>query len=147
MKSTNLLIAVIGAVSLSACATVTRGSNDKVEFTSDPSGATITTEDVQGKELSQSCVTPCELKLSRKRTFDITYTLEGYETQVLRIEPKLSGGGAAGMAGNVLIGGVIGAAVDGSTGAMNNLEPNPLNAVLIKNGESLDVETTSTDAE
>lgn len=34
------------------------------------------------------------------------------------------------MAGNILIGGIVGAAVDGATGAMNDLEPNPLHAVL-----------------
>ena len=34
------------------------------------------------------------------------------------------------MAGNVLLGGLIGAGVDASTGAMNELVPNPLHVVL-----------------
>ncbi|WP_246251740.1 hypothetical protein [Parasulfitobacter algicola] len=39
---------------------------------------------------------------------------------------ELAEGGAAGMAGNVLIGGVIGIGVDAATGATQNLEPNPV---------------------
>jgi hypothetical protein len=34
------------------------------------------------------------------------------------------------MAGNVLVGGLIGAGVDVATGAMNDLTPNPVNLVL-----------------
>jgi hypothetical protein len=34
------------------------------------------------------------------------------------------------MAGNVIFGGVIGAVVDGSSGAMNDLTPNPLVVIL-----------------
>ncbi len=34
------------------------------------------------------------------------------------------------MAGNVLLGGVIGAVVDSNTGAMHNLMPNPLKVIL-----------------
>jgi hypothetical protein len=36
------------------------------------------------------------------------------------------------MAGNLIFGGLIGAAVDGGTGAMNEHKPNPLHVVLEK---------------
>ncbi len=36
------------------------------------------------------------------------------------------------MAGNVLLGGVIGAAVDAGTGSMYDLKPNPVHVVLNK---------------
>ncbi len=124
-------LAAVGAVvSISACATVTKGTGDDVTFTSQPPGAKVTTNDLSDKEVDQSCVTPCELELNRKWMYDVTFEKEGYKTVVGRLEPKFSGDGAAGMAGNVLIGGIVGAAVDASTGAMNDLKPNPLNAVL-----------------
>ena len=47
------------------------------------------------------------------------------------MKSKFSGGGAAAGAGNLLMGGIIGAAVDGSSGAMNNLTPNPLRVTLV----------------
>ncbi len=118
------------ALLLAGCATVTKGTGDDVNFTSTPDGATATADDIQDKEVAQSCITPCEMELNRKWTYDVTFEKEGFETQILRLEPKLSSDGTAGMAGNVLLGGVIGAAVDASTGAMNDLKPNPLNAVL-----------------
>jgi hypothetical protein len=39
---------------------------------------------------------------------------------------KVGGAGGAGMAGNVILGGLIGAGVDVATGAMLDLVPNPL---------------------
>ena len=44
---------------------------------------------------------------------------------------QISGGGAAGMAGNVLLGGIIGAGVDAATGATKDLKPNPIDVKLV----------------
>ena len=43
---------------------------------------------------------------------------------------SISGGGGTAMPGNLLLGGIIGAGVDASNGAMNELSPNPLHVVL-----------------
>ena len=40
------------------------------------------------------------------------------------------------MAGNILLGGVIGAVVDSNTGAMHNLTPNPLHVTLEPRNET-----------
>jgi len=40
------------------------------------------------------------------------------------------------MAGNVLVGGIIGAAVDAGTGAMNDLVPNPVILQLVPISEN-----------
>lgn len=136
MKSVMSIAALAGVMAVSACATVTKGTGDDVKFTSTPPGAVVTTKDLSNKEISQTCVTPCELELNRKWMYDVTFEKEGYKPFTSRLEPRLSGDGAAGMAGNVLIGGIIGAAVDASTGAMNDLKPNPLNAVLAPVGSS-----------
>ena len=42
------------------------------------------------------------------------------------VTSSVDGGGAAGMAGNVLLGGIVGAGVDAGTGAMHSHKPNPL---------------------
>lgn len=118
-------------MALGACATVTKGTDDTVTFQSTPPGASVSFKEVSGRINQEGCVTPCTIELNRKFTYSVEFAKEGYQTFVQLLEPKLSGDGTAGMAGNVLLGGVIGAAVDASTGAMNDLKPNPMGADLL----------------
>jgi hypothetical protein len=122
----SLGVAAVAALLLPACATVTRGTSQKYAIESTPSGADV------ALSTGQTCVTPCKLKLKRKHGFTATFTKAGYEPLRAQVKSKFSGGGAAMGAGNVLIGGVIGAAVDGSSGALNNLTPNPLKVQLVE---------------
>jgi hypothetical protein len=46
------------------------------------------------------------------------------------VEAKLAGSGAAGVAGNILIGGVVGVVTDVASGASNDLVPNPVKLKL-----------------
>ena len=47
------------------------------------------------------------------------------------ISPRgVAAAGGAGMAGNLVLGGVVGMVVDGTSGAMNDLTPNPLHVDL-----------------
>ena len=122
----------LGAVlAVTACATVTKGTEDTVVFNSKPPGASVAFKEVSGRINQAGCTTPCTLEINRKFTYSVEMSKEGYETSVQMLEPKLSTDGAAGMAGNVLLGGVIGAAVDASTGAMNDLKPNPMEVTLV----------------
>jgi hypothetical protein len=50
--------------------------------------------------------------------------------QPAEVVPKQAAAGTAGMAGNVLIGGLIGVVADATSGAMKDLYPNPLVANL-----------------
>ena len=50
----------------------------------------------------------------------------GYETVQATVTNKVGGQGGAAMAGNVIVGGVVGAGVDVASGAMLDLTPNPL---------------------
>jgi len=110
---------------LGACATVTRGTHTNFAVESDPPGAAVSTT------TGFSCPsTPCQLKLPRKEAFDVTVTKAGYETEVVHVASKVQGGGAAGFAGNAVVGGLIGAAIDGSDGAMKDLVPNPVKVKL-----------------
>jgi len=113
------------ASSLGGCATVTRGTTTQFNVTSTPPGAAVTTS------TGFSCSpTPCGMKVPRKDGFDVTVTKTGYTPKTLHVRSVVAGGGAAGMAGNIILGGVIGMAVDGTDGAMNDLTPNPLDITL-----------------
>lgn len=46
------------------------------------------------------------------------------------VDNHISTAGGAGMAGNVIFGGLIGIGVDASTGAMRDLAPNPIEVTL-----------------
>jgi hypothetical protein len=48
------------------------------------------------------------------------------------VAAEIGGGGGAAMAGNVFVGGIIGAGIDAGTGAMYEHKPNPLMVTLEK---------------
>jgi hypothetical protein len=115
-------------VLLSACATITRGTNQDFTIESTPSQADAKLS------TGQTCTTPCTLRMKRKAQFKVTVSKEGYQTQEAEVHGVVKGGGAAGMAGNVIFGGLIGAGVDASNGSMMNLKPNPLQVTLVPVG-------------
>jgi hypothetical protein len=116
MRST-LLILTLAALS-TGCATITRGTTEAFGIETTPANADA--------RLSNGlhCTTPCSLKVKRRGDFVVTITKEGYETVNASITSSVDGGGAAGMAGNVILGGLIGAGVDAGTGAMHAHKPN-----------------------
>jgi hypothetical protein len=134
-----LTICGLAAVSmmLPACATITRGTSQKYMIESTPEQAEV------ALSTGQKCVTPCKLKLKRKRGFTATFNKPGYETLEAQVKSKFSGGGAAAGAGNILVGGVIGAVVDGTNGSMNNLTPNPLKVTLVPLGGAASADEAS----
>jgi hypothetical protein len=122
LKACGLAAAI---VSLSACATVTRGTSQKFNIETTPTAAEVSLS------TGQQCVSPCQLKLKRKPGFTATVKKSGYQTQTVTVDSKLAGGGAVAGAGNIILGGVIGGIVDGTNGSMNSLTPNPLVITLV----------------
>jgi hypothetical protein len=120
-----LILTAAAALSLlSGCATITRGTTDTLVVNSDPAGAKVQlSTGLQGE-------TPATFKLPRNRPLMVTISKLGYEPQTVQIVPQIGGGGGAGMAGNLVFGGVIGAGVDVASGAMYDLKPNPLFVTL-----------------
>ncbi len=98
----------------------TRGMNDQVQILSDPPGAEVRTS------MSQTCVTPCTLQFGRKDEFSVTASMPGYYTSEMAVSTRIAGAGAAGFAGNILLGGVVGVGVDAATGATLEHYPNPV---------------------
>jgi hypothetical protein len=108
------------------CATVTRGTSEVLVVESEPTGA-----DVEITPANQRCKTPCSAKLRRKENQLITIRRDGYEPVQVNVLSQTAGAGAAGMAGNVILGGLIGAAVDAGSGATKELKPNPVKVNLV----------------
>ena len=120
------VLALVGvALSLPACATITRGSSQEFTVESTPPGARVSTSNG-----FQCDATPCTFRMPRKDAFRASVSMDGFVTQDHEISSGVSGGGAAGLAGNLIFGGVIGGVVDATSGAMNDLTPNPLVVIL-----------------
>lgn len=120
MKSIRVGILVLLGIVMTGCATVTRGSKDFFEIQSEPTGATVALSN------GLNCVTPCGMEMPRKHAFTASFSMEGFKPLSVEVVPKQAAAGSAGMAGNVLIGGLIGIVADSTTGAMKDLDPNPL---------------------
>jgi hypothetical protein len=119
-----VVLALLPALSLGGCATITRGRSDQIQITSEPSGIRATTS------MGYSCTTPCSLTVSRKDEFIVKFDAPGYEPQEVPVKTGIAGTGAAGFAGHILLGGVVGMAADAATGATLEHIPNPVHADL-----------------
>jgi hypothetical protein len=105
---------VISALFLASCATMIRGTEQQVTVNTLPVGADVKFSN------GQSCKSPCTITTKRDQSLQITLNKEGCQTHSASMIPQLSGGG-------VLLGGVV----DYGTGAVYDLQPNPLSVNLI----------------
>jgi len=126
MKLFSTLLLLVCISSVYGCATVTRGTSDVLVVESEPPGA-----EVEIQPANHHCKTPCSVKLKRKLEQVVTIRRESFEPVEVRVIPQVVGAGAAGMAGNVILGGLIGAAVDAGSGAMKDLKPNPVKVTMV----------------
>jgi hypothetical protein len=118
---------VAGCASLSACATVTRGPHTNWEVKTSPPGASVQTSN------GKSCAsTPCTIRTSRRAHFTATISKPGYKPVNVEVTHGMSARGGVALAGNAVIGGVIGVVVDLSTGATNDLKPRKADLTLQK---------------
>ena len=111
------------SVMLGGCASVTRGTTENISISSTPSGVEAV---VSGLEVPTTCTTPCAIVAKRSADITITFEKEGYQSQTVQLTKEVSGTGAAGFAGNLLAGGLIGMGVDAATGAATDHKPNPV---------------------
>jgi len=119
---------LVTVFAISGCASVTRNSTELLGIHSEPSGASVRSS------TGWDCITPCEIEVERRSQFALDVELPGYKTARVLVEARIDGGGKAGMAGNILLGGVIGAIIDGSTGAMYSHGENPILVLLEPEG-------------
>ena len=124
MRFVLIVLVVLAPMGLGGCASVTRGWSEQMQINSQPEGAEVRTS------LNQQCVTPCTLTVQRKDEFSVSFAKPGYQPQTVQVTTRVAGGGAAGFAGNILVGGIIGMGVDAASGATLEHFPNPVVAVL-----------------
>ena len=110
-KTITVLLCI--TISLYGCATIIRGTEQNVHVNTNPIGAKIEFSN------GQSCISPCSIKTKRDQSLVITISKEHCNTQTATMIPTLAGGG-------VILGGII----DYGTGAVYDLQPNPLTITL-----------------
>lgn len=108
------------AATLASCGSITRGTQEEVAIDVQPAHAQVTTN------IGASCTGSCVLKVPRKQSFTVSASAAGYQPQTVPVGTRISGGGGAAMAGNIVFGGLIGAAIDTGSGAMLDHYPNPV---------------------
>jgi len=114
MSHVQRALCLLGSLSFAAsCATIVRGTTEEVLFNTTPRGATATLSN------GTSCVTPCSLPLKRNESVSITFTRIGCDNHMASVFPVLAGAGV-----------VLGGLIDYGTGAVYNLQPNPVVASL-----------------
>jgi len=125
------IILGILCLSLSACATLTRGTHELVTINSEPVGAKAVS-DIQSKNEKNTVdgylgcrQTPCKINLPRKSTPLITVSKDGHES----IKFKLISTNATSKA-TTPEGTIVAGIPPGSYGAGRSLSPNPVTAFL-----------------
>ena len=148
ISSSIRILAILSLLLITGCATVTRGSMDTLEVTSQPADAHVkvyrtnagfTEKEIKNNEVADEDnpgagpllgKTPATFRLARRGEYRVLIEKEGYESVEVEVGHKLSGAGGAGMAGNAIAGGIIGVVIDARTGATQDLTPNPIEVTL-----------------
>jgi hypothetical protein len=110
-------------VMLGGCASVTRGTTENISISSTPSGVEAV---VSGLDIPTTCTTPCSIVVKRSADISIAFEKAGYESQTIQLTKEIPATGAAGFAGNIIAGGIVGMGVDAVTGAAQDHKPNPV---------------------
>jgi hypothetical protein len=137
-KTSNLLgplalIVSLAAVSLleSGCASVVRGSSEKLIIQSSPSGAEVKLS------TGQAGVTPWEVEVKRKDTIFVTMTKSGYKEVSTALISSIDGASLGiGTVANFVTLPILNDVIDYKTGANFSHKPNPLVVTLIPLGSS-----------
>lgn len=118
----NLISVILLGIALSGCATIFHGSTDTVNFTSEPSGASLY---VDGLNLGK---TPFQTALKSNKTYNIEFRLAGYETRTVVLNNSI---GAGYIVLDVLFG-LFPVIIDAATGDWYSLDLSQVNAPLEK---------------
>lgn len=117
---TLLSFSLVLSLALSSCCTIVNGKYDDVNVSSNVTGATVK---VDGLEKGK---TPCNVEVKRTGGQVLTVEKAGYETHSTQLTTSISGW----LFGNLLLGGIIGLAVDAASDSWADVEPDSVNANL-----------------
>jgi hypothetical protein len=113
---------IIGILSIAGCASIMHGSRQNISVASQPSGAVVRVNNIVA-------TTPGVVNLSRSTPmYILRFEKEGYES----VEVKLIRTKDGWLWGNILLGGLIGLAIDYSSGSAYKLTPDKIEVALNK---------------
>lgn len=121
------ILAGVGVVLMTGCASIMHGTTQKIGISSSPTGAAVSVDNVALGN------TPLFADLKRGKEHIISIEMPGYEKTQLTVTKKVSGW----VWGNILFGGLIGLGVDAMTGGLYDLTPEQLNAEMKKSGSTV----------
>ena len=127
-----LKMVVIGFCCLSlllmtGCASLFNANPSLLSIMTNPQGATVTITGLQNMErLTKQ--TPCTINLSKGSDYTVRITLAGYQSEDIPIRRGITGW----FWGNLLLGGIIGMAIDYTTANMWEHQPSVINLDLTK---------------
>ena len=108
-----------------SCATVTRGSSEPFGIISIPEGALVRAS------TGWTCMTPCQVEIARRSAFALDIEKPGYRSARVMVRAAHDDAGRRGLIGNIVFGGLIGAAIDSGSGAAFSHPVNPLVIELV----------------
>jgi hypothetical protein len=111
-------------IPLGACGVIFNGSNQAIQVQSSPDAAKVT-----ANPGGQTSTTPTTLTLSRKESYALTFTKDGYKDATFSIQNHVKGGIVV---LDVLLTGLIGVVVDAATGGWNGLSPESATVAMTK---------------
>jgi len=128
------IVLVLLLVALAGCASIVGHPTQAISVSSTPSDATVVVTDQKGAEVFKG-KTPAQVTLDKsdgsywgKKSYTMTLSKQGYETQSVKIEASANGWY---IFGNLLFGGLIGwFLVDPWNGNMYALSPEKVNPSL-----------------
>ena len=128
MQNALRVLSCAALVGLGGCASIIKGTSQTVGIDTSPQGAacTVTRE---GAQLAKIDSTPGKLELSRSKNALVVSCVKPpeYPTPTVQtVESQFNGV----TAGNILLGGIVGIAIDASTGA-NNTYPEQVTVTLV----------------
>ena len=134
------VVALMAFVGGTGCATIIKGTRQRVSIFASPAGAQVTVYDDSGSVIiSQQA--PCTVKLRRGSGFfsageyRVQVQAPGYAPAIVTISGSINGWY---IIGNLFIGGLLGyVVVDPLCGGMWDLSPHSVNAVLAKQATML----------
>lgn len=115
-----LLVIMVAAFGLPACATITSGTSQSLTVLTEPAGATCELQR-EGATVGVVNPTPGTVQVSKsQRDMTVRCTRAGHSPGVTTVAAQLQGM----TAGNILLGGVIGLGIDAASGAMSRYPEN-----------------------
>lgn len=113
MKRILATIFIVSIAFTTGCASIVKGTDQKLTFDSEPDGATVS---VSGRVLGK---TPLTASVDRASNQVFTFEKEGYETHTSQLSTTTN----PWFFGNIVLGGLIGSTVDGISGAIHQYSP------------------------